>query len=226
VQPKSGKQITAGTKKPVASKVKVKVSLPKIDGVDVDLGLRRVLGKLPRYMKMLNSYVVTQEHAAAAIRDALNARDYETAERLAHTAKGVAGNIGATELQAIAVTLEKLIKEKSDDHLIESQLVIFANALAEVIEHIKIVLLPQEHKPGSEVTNSENTNKVLTELATLLINDESEALDILEENLDLLRYVFGDELFVKFDQAVRSYDFEKAHQLLRMMGPKLSISLP
>lgn len=226
VQPKSGKQITAGTKNPVASKVKVKVALPKIDGVDVELGLRRVLGKLPRYMKMLNSYVVTQEHVAAAIRDVLNARDYETAERLAHTAKGVAGNIGATELQAIAVTLEKLIKEKSDDHLIESQLVIFANALAEVIEHIKIVLLPQEHKPGSEVTDSENTNKVLTELAALLINDESEALDILEENLDLLRYVFGDELFVKFDQAVRSYDFEKAHQLLRMMGPKLNISIP
>ena len=67
---------------------------------------------------------------------------------------------------------------------------------------------------------------MLTKLAELLANDESDALDILEENPDLLRYVFGDELFVKFDQAMRSYDFEKAHKLLRLIGPKLNISLP
>ena len=226
VQPKSGKKNNAGTKKPAASKTKVKVALPKIDGVDVELGLRRVLGKLPRYIKMLHSYVASQEHAPASIREALDVRDYETAERLAHTAKGVAGNIGATELQATAAVLERLIKEKSDDKLIEPQLALFAGSLAKVVEHIKVALLPEEHKPSPEVLDPEKSTKVLAKLAELLINDESDALDILEENPDLLRYVFGDELFVKFDQAIRSYNFERAHKLLRMIGPKLNISLP
>ena len=226
VRPKFGKQTTAGAKKSAVPKAQVKVELPRIDGVDVASGLRRVLGKLPRYIKMLHSYVANQEHAAAAIRDALDVRDYETAERLAHTAKSVAGNIGATELQAIAATLEKLIKEKSEDKLIEPQLVLFSNTLAGIVEHIKVVLLPEEHKPSPEVLDTEKTTKVLTKLAEHLVNDESDALDILEEHPDLLRYVLGDELFVKFEQAMRSYDFEKAHKLLRMIGPKLNISLP
>jgi two-component system sensor histidine kinase/response regulator len=226
VKPKARKQTNATAKKLGASKAKAKVALPKIDGVDVDLGLRRVLGKLPSYMKMLHSYVASQEHVPASIKAALNVRDYETAERLAHTAKGVAGNIGASELQAIAATLEKLIKEKSADKLIEPQLTLFTSKLAGVIEHIKVVLLPDEHKPNPEMLDAEKTIHIISRLAELLLNDESDALDVLDEHPELLRYVLGDELFVKFEQAVRSFDFERAHQLLRMIGPKLKISLP
>jgi PAS domain S-box-containing protein len=226
LQPKSRKQVSAGAKKPVAPKTKDKVALPNIEGVNVELGLRRVLGKLPRYMKMLDSYVASQEHAPVAIRQALDARDYDTAERLAHTSKGLAGNIGATELQAIAASLEKLIQGKSNGKVIEPQLAAFANTLAAIVEHIKVVLLPVEHAPGAAALDSQKTANVLAKLAELLMNDESDALDILEENLDLLRHVFGDALFVKFDQAVRSYDFQKAHKLLRAIEPKLNVSLP
>jgi two-component system sensor histidine kinase/response regulator len=224
IKPKNSAQ--AKSKKSTTTKSKVNVALPIIEGVDVHLGLSRVLGKMPRYINMLRTYVAHHEHTAAEIKDALAARDYEIAERLAHTAKGVAGNIGATELQTIAATLEKLIKEKSDDQAIESQLVVFADALSAVIEHIKVVLLPEEHIQNPDVLDIEKARKTLIELATLLINDESDAHDVLEENVDLLRYALGDELFVKLDQAIRSYDFEKAHKLLKMVEPKLNILLP
>jgi two-component system sensor histidine kinase/response regulator len=213
-------------KKPAASKAKGSTALPNIDGVDVNLGLSRVLGKLPRYISMLRSYVAHQEYASDEIRDALGARDYDTAERLAHTAKGLAGNIGATELQKLAAVLEKLIKDKFDEKAIESKLAIFADALLTVIEHIKVALLPEEHIPSSDVLDIEKARETLIKLVTLLINDESDAHDVLEENVDLLRYALGDELFVKVDQAIRSYDFEKAYKLLKTTEAQLNILLP
>lgn len=201
-------------------------SLPKIAGVDVHLGMSRVLGKRPRYISMLRNYVNHQERAAAEIRDALNATDYDTAERLAHTAKGLAGNIGATELQAIAEVLEKLIKNKVDTETIERQVSDFSNALQALIEHIKVALLSEERKPGLNDIDPEKAKTILMQLVTLLMNDESEAHDVLEENTELLRYILGDELFVKVEQAIRSYDFNKAYELVKMHESELKLGLP
>jgi two-component system sensor histidine kinase/response regulator len=197
-----------------------------IEGVDVELGMRRVLGKLPRYMTMLRTFVVNQQNAAIEIKDALDAHDLVAAERLAHSSKGVAGNIGATELQALAEILEKSIKAGSEHKVIAAHLANFSKALAAVVEHVKVVLLPEGRKLKPAALNPKKANTVLSKLVTLLINDESDAHDVLEENPDLLRYMLGDELFVKLDQAVRDYDFEKALQLLKPIAPKFNIVLP
>lgn len=226
IQPKANVENPAKTRKAAPAKPKQKASLPKIEGVDVELGMRRVLGKLPRYMTMLRSFVVNQQNVPSEIKDALDARDLAAAERLAHTSKAVAGNIGATALQTIAEDLETSIKEGSEQKIIEAQLAGFEKALAAVIEHIKVVLLPEEHKLKPEALAPKKATTVLSKLVTLLFNDESDAHDVLEENLDLLRYTLGDELFVKLDQAIRDYDFEKALQLLKPVASKYSILLP
>ncbi|MGA1328497.1 MAG: response regulator, partial [Rubrivivax sp.] len=86
-------------------------TLPQgIDGLDTALGLKRVLGKVPRYVAMLEKYVAGQRNAIAEIRQALAAEDRDTATRLAHTTKGVSGNIGATVVQGLAEDLEQALK--------------------------------------------------------------------------------------------------------------------
>ncbi len=62
--------------------------LPVIDGLDVELGLRRVLGNQAFYLKMLSAYIDNQEQTPTALRLALDTQDYLSAERLAHSAKG------------------------------------------------------------------------------------------------------------------------------------------
>jgi HPt (histidine-containing phosphotransfer) domain-containing protein len=44
------------------------------------------------------------------IREALDAEDFEHAHSLVHNIKGLAGNLSATDLQAAAVNMEKLVK--------------------------------------------------------------------------------------------------------------------
>ncbi|MBF0162287.1 MAG: response regulator, partial [Magnetococcales bacterium] len=76
--------------------------LPEIEGLDSKAGLYRMGGNLKGYLALLGKFRRNQGEAEAAIRTALGTDDWETAERLAHTLKGVAGAIGAAVLEAEA----------------------------------------------------------------------------------------------------------------------------
>ena len=70
-------------------------ALPSIDGLDTTDGLARVGGNRKLYVKILRQFVEQQGPANDQVADALATGDHALAERLAHTLKGVAGNIGA-----------------------------------------------------------------------------------------------------------------------------------
>ncbi|MDB5850199.1 MAG: hypothetical protein JWP29_3951, partial [Rhodoferax sp.] len=88
--------------------------LAHVPGLDTSLGLRRVMGKQGLYLALLRKFISGQRQCAADIETALAGHDRATAERLAHTLKGVAGNIGAPGVQALAGTLEALLRAKAD----------------------------------------------------------------------------------------------------------------
>ena len=61
-------------------------------------GLSRVGGNRKLYLKLLRQFIEQQGPAVEQITEALARGDIALAERLAHTLKGVAGNIGATQV--------------------------------------------------------------------------------------------------------------------------------
>jgi len=67
-------------------------------------------GNTNSYRKLLVKFVDNQANAVNDIRKALGNGDAQTAERLAHTLKGVAGTIGADVLRAEAAEIETAIK--------------------------------------------------------------------------------------------------------------------
>ncbi|MFM7192756.1 MAG: response regulator, partial [Microcystaceae cyanobacterium] len=80
--------------------------IPMIPQLDTQDGLRRVLGKKTLYLSMLRKFLASQSSFQSQITAALETGDHQTAERLAHTLKGVAGNIGANAVQEAARQLE------------------------------------------------------------------------------------------------------------------------
>jgi two-component system sensor histidine kinase/response regulator len=225
--------IATPAKEPEAEKEKTKPAkpddLPEIPGLDTALGLKRVLGKKTFYLDMLRKYIDNQGEAPAQIRQSLDSKDYETAERQAHTAKGVSGNIGATQLQALAATLEKAVKERESLEAIEGLLVSFAEAHALLITGLQEALPAQESvlQPGGTMApvDREQGVKACKKLAELLVNDDSEAVDLLDEKGDLLRGVLGVDSFRAIGKALKDYDFEKSLELLRARAEKTSIEL-
>ena len=59
---------------------------------------------------MLLNFATDYNEAANEIREALDANDFERSHSLVHNLKGLAGNLAATDLQAAAVNIEKLVK--------------------------------------------------------------------------------------------------------------------
>jgi two-component system sensor histidine kinase/response regulator len=97
---------------PAATRPAQPGELPQgIEGLDTVLGLSRMAGKKTLYLAMLARFIAGQGPVGAQIREALAAGDPATAERLAHTLKGVSGNVGATRIQALAGELEQAIKD-------------------------------------------------------------------------------------------------------------------
>jgi len=86
-----------------------------IEGLDVENGLRRVLGKRALYLSMLQKFVAGQRDTIAQLRQAVARGEAGNAERIAHTTKGVAGNIGAAGVQAAAAEVEKSLREQRSD---------------------------------------------------------------------------------------------------------------
>ena len=81
--------------------------LPEFDLAE---GLQRLMGNRVLYRKLLVNFATQYANAAADIRSALDAADFDHAHGLVHAIKGVAGNLAAKDLQAQSVPLEKLVK--------------------------------------------------------------------------------------------------------------------
>jgi len=85
--------------------------LPKsLPGFDLADGLKRLQGNKRLYRKLLLGFASDYTAVANEIRQALDAEDFDQAHSLVHNLKGLAGNLAATDLQAAAVNLEKLVK--------------------------------------------------------------------------------------------------------------------
>ena len=80
-----------------------------IEGLDLQAGLRRVMGREDRYLELLKNFVAEQRDAPQRIEAALRDGKAEEAERVAHTLKGLAGTIGAAALHDAAFMLEESI---------------------------------------------------------------------------------------------------------------------
>jgi two-component system, sensor histidine kinase and response regulator len=111
-----------------------------VPGLDTVLGLQRMSGKRKLYLAMLRRYVDGQRDVCAKVHEALAIGDIPTAERLAHTAKGVAGTIGATQVQALAAALEVSLKEYQPPVEVQQRLRELEGPLAELVAALEVQL--------------------------------------------------------------------------------------
>lgn len=90
-------------------------NLPEtLSGVDMEAGLQKAGGNQKTYLKLLHLFRDEHEKDAIKIKENLEKKDFETARRIAHTLKGIAGTIGAIQLQKSATSLDKILR--ADDH--------------------------------------------------------------------------------------------------------------
>ncbi len=193
--------------------------LAEVGGLDVATGLHRAMDREALYIGLLADFVAGQSEAPARIGEALDADDWSAAERAAHTLKGAAALIGATEVRTRAEQLERALRNRTP----EAQLAVLRSEVTEVLDPLVAALterLPAEPPPDVDPDPSDppadpaETGRVLTCLTALLENDDLASARLLSEHAGLLRAALG-ERYPRLSAAVSGYDFGAALGVLR-----------
>jgi len=191
----------------------------QIEGLDLAAGLRRVLGKPDRYLAMLRGFVVGQAHAPQQIRAALAAGDAATAERLAHTLKGLAGNIAAVGVQQRAAAVEARLH--AGDREVAALLADLEAELSTRLYVISAALPPEVQVEESVDVGPAQRAAVLRQLRDLLADDDAQAEQHLIDHAGLLAHALGSR-FNAVREAVRNFDYEQALNLLEALQGEMN----
>ena len=197
-------------------------AFPELPGIDTQAGLHRMSGSAPRYRKLLRHFSARQASAAAEIRSALAAGDLPGAELLAHSLKGLAGNIGATDLQHAAATLETLLRQgATEPERLDNALDQVEAQLEQVCQAIALLNDPQEtdtaNRSLEHLSDDERRmlGALLHALDGYLSDSDLEAVDTLEALLDFARQRSLQLDLKALQYSIESYDFDSAGQHLQ-----------
>jgi two-component system sensor histidine kinase/response regulator len=185
--------------------------IPCIEGLNTKDGLARVAGNKTLYLKLLRQFAEHQGEAHSQIAEALAGNDSKLAERLAHTVKGVAGSLGAPEVQQVAATLEKAISSRSDSNVLESTLEKFGLVLKDFVNRLSSAL-PQKtptRASGTVAIDTDQAKQVVQEMIGYLNNFDPSAGDCLEIHDDIFRTLLS-ESFDKFEKQIGTFAFADA----------------
>jgi PAS domain S-box-containing protein len=187
--------------------------LPALAGLDTAAGLARVGGKTALYLRLLQQFHERQADAGARIADALAVQDRAGAERIAHTVRGVAGNLGLVELQGLAQQLESAIGHGAAHAAI---LAAFDTALAAAVAGLRQALPTPVAAPGAQpAPATPEATRHAVHLAQLLDANDGEAGDYFSVHQTLLRQVLGDGVVNQLASTLDDFEFDAALQQLR-----------
>ena len=203
--------------------------LLSIAALDARAGLARVGGSGRFFVKLLRQFVDQQASAAAQITEARVNNDTATAERTAHTLKGVAGSLGAREVQARAGLVEKLIRDGAGSPDIDTALRGLAAALEPLVADLRRALAlnpPTSPPPASSAVDVTRAREVAATLKTLLADLDPGAEDYVAANAAVLRPLLGEEGWPSFEARVQGYEFSEAGAQLDLALQSMSHERP
>jgi two-component system, sensor histidine kinase and response regulator len=204
-------QTSAAGPKPVAPVSDV--ILPEIDGVDLVDGLARVNGNKRLYCDLLAQFAASQSGVESQIMVAIHSGDNDLVERIAHTIKGVSGNIGLRNLSTVAGNLERAVRQR--DPAVPALVEQFTLVLSHQIRAIRGAmrdLIPESEAPleGVPSCDPRGISAAINQLRALLESGDVDALDAfdalesaLARNCDTIR-------LTALRTSIDEFDFEGA----------------
>ncbi len=203
-----------------------KDEMPEMPHIDTETGIARVGGNRKLYKNLLVKFYNDYQSSATEIKALLDSGKRSDAERYAHTVKGIAGNIGADELQACAGSIEKSIRDNVNDNFI-NDMELFENHLKNVFESIaKIAPAGQDNAIGNKDAVDADT-KTLIDLMLKLepvvaTRKPKNCKPILEE---ISEFAWPDTVInnvKELDSRIRQYKFKDAAVLIELIIRKLN----
>lgn len=202
-------------------------ALSKIQGLDTKAALERLGEDEDLYLQILAMFVNNQADSAAILQKALHDGDRELAERSAHTCRGVAGSIGATDLQHLAMTLESAIKRHEPVNEINNVFKPFADELDRIVEALRNELsarLDIDSHREDAYFDSRRATEVLSRLRCYILENDGMAEHYLRERRDDLTALPREELH-RLRATIADFDYDAALEAVAQLAAKAEITL-
>jgi CheY-like chemotaxis protein len=206
------------------AKLNDEILVPEIEGVDVTGGLKRVAGNRRLYRDLLMQFAAQQCNADAQISSALASGDRKLAERISHTVKGVAGNIGLAEVSTAAGALEKTIRE--GDASVPARLAEFSPVLSRQIQSIRQALrdiTPDLPAQGKKVAafDAQVASSAVARLEALLQASDGDAAEAFLAVENALAGTLDKSRLEALGACIGEFDFEGALLKLNEIAQEL-----
>jgi signal transduction histidine kinase/DNA-binding response OmpR family regulator/HPt (histidine-containing phosphotransfer) domain-containing protein len=195
-----------------------------ISGIDTVAAMKRTGGNRKRYEAFLQRFAETQSHAVDDIRSALAANDSPTAQRFAHSLKGVSANLGANGLAEVAAAAEGAIESNQS---IAPSLESLARSLDLTVAAIRATLSNRstEANVPSPYPDTSTVVQPLTRLKKLLETDDGDASDFLLEARPLLAPILLPSELDSLSAHVGNFAYSDALHSLSGIAARLSLTL-
>ncbi|GAB0058671.1 Sensor histidine kinase RcsC [Candidatus Magnetaquicoccaceae bacterium FCR-1] len=200
-----------------------------IPGIDLEAALERLNGKWPLLRRMLIDFAAQHAEAPQQL-DRLLADPgaSDAAFRYIHTFKGMAGNLGADNLHAVARRIEVAIRDHDHDRLPDA-LLDFRRELAELL--VTIGSLPGTaavvEDPGITTDPGPDRDALISlvrPLAESIRGNDFQALAQLEQLAGLARRADTAAHFERIGEALDRFAFEEARGELRLLAKHWGIA--
>ncbi|MBF0454105.1 MAG: response regulator [Magnetococcales bacterium] len=217
---------------PPSSKPKAALTLPSsLPGLDLDVGRKHLSGNEPLFIRLLGEFYHDYQHSVETIRSSLSAGELQTAQRVAHTLKGVAGSLGAKAVQSAALAVESALKKENvtEVDLLLQELQLCLETLLGGLAFLK----EEQADTAEEVKESvpiqldsatiDALKPLFDTLAGLLQSGHSQCQETLAEIRTLFNHNAPSELD-QMDALVEEYEFEDAIEQLARLAQQLGLS--
>ena len=191
--------------------------MPDIPDLDARVGLRRAAGKQALYLKLLHSFAADYgDGLDMHFAEWLNADHWEDASRYAHTFAGLAGTIGATNIQQLGQALEATCAQRNREAC-HAALQRLEPALRALVSALNSYLLTADPVDGRR-TRAEITPGIvpdcLPRLRLLLREGDSQVIDLWRVHAPAFASILKPLDVQRVEHALSRFDFDAALDVL------------
>ena len=198
--------------KPVNIDVDSVVKWPEHPELDIDRGLQLVQNSTRLYQRIFDRFVTSQRNVVEQINKAVASNKREDAVRMAHTLKGLAGNLSSTTLAELARQLELHLSENTEFQAELDQIQTLVASICQAIEKVKPEF-EESSGPTAEHLPPEALIEALTRLRQSLEEADSDAV----AQMDALKPQVSAQLWQQLSPAltmINQYQFDEAVELI------------
>jgi len=183
--------------------------LNSVAGLDVAAGLKRLIGNVPQYVRLLEQFVDRHGSDPERLSDQIGFGDLEAVRQTAHALKGVAGMLGAGEVQVQALGLETAAREGQPEDVLLGCLASLSEALENLLKALGPVLSRSEDQGKPVEADAARAAEILDRLEPMLIAWDTGAANLFDQWESVLTSVMGDAA-KELGRQIRDFDYDDA----------------